>query len=102
MEILNAGHEIRKFGQLMVMRRKYRLCMKMQLNVLNHRPCQRQPVKGGCSTANFIENDEAFGGSRIQDDCCLRHLNHEGRPAPSQIVRSANPGENSVEDGKTH
>src|ERR1051325_8320196 len=102
MEILNAGHEIRKFRQLVVMRRKYCLCMKMQLYVLNHRPCQRQTVKGGGSTANFIENDQALRGSRIQDDCCLRHLHHEGRPAPSEIVRSANPGENSVEDGKTH
>src|SRR5689334_4872178 len=102
MEILNAGHEIRKFRQLVVMRRKYRLCMKMQLYVLNHRPCQRQPVKGGGSAADFVENDEAFGGSRIQDDCGLRHLNHEGRPASGEIVRGANSGKNSVEDRKAH
>ena len=102
MVILDAGQEIRKFCDLVVMGRKDSLCMKMRLDIFDDCPGQRQAVKRRRSTADLIQNDQALRRGGIQYDRGLRHLNHESGSAPREIIRGADARENSVNDGKPH
>ena len=84
------------------MRRKDRFRAQMRLNVFDDRPRQGEAIKRRGSTPDLIQDDQALGRSRIQDDCCLRHFHHESRAAPREIIRGADACEDSIDDRKPH
>ena len=67
------------------------------VQVLDRGPSDRETVEGGRSPAHFIEDDERPGTRLIEDGSRLHHLDHEGRPAPGQVVRGAHAAEQSVD-----
>ena len=53
------------------------------------RPGDGEAVIGGGAAANFVENDEAAGGSVVEDVGGLVHLDHEGGVAAGEFVAGA-------------
>ena len=68
--------------------------------MLDHRPGDRESVEGGGAAAHLVQNDQAPGRGRVQDDGRLGHLHHEGGPAPGQVVGGPDSGEDPVHDGQ--
>ncbi len=65
--------------------------------VFDHGPGQRETVVGRGAASDFIENDEAARGSRVEDHRGFGHLDHERRAAAREIVRSADAREDAVD-----
>src|SRR2546426_11830189 len=59
MVVLDAGEQICKFCNFVIMRREDGLCMNLRLNVFDYCPGQGQAVKRRRPTADLIQNDEA-------------------------------------------
>ena len=103
--LLDAHHKIAharelfgKLGQLVIVGGEQGLGATPGVNVLHHAPGQRETVVGGGAAADFVEHDEAAGGSGIQDDGRFGHLHHEGGAAARQVIGRADAGEDAVED----
>lgn len=62
------------------------------MQMFNDCPSYRQTVKSRRTAANFIKNDKRAFIRLIQNAGGFDHLNHKGRTAARQIVRSADTG----------
>ena len=68
------------------------------MQMFNDCPSYRQTVKSRRTAANFIKNDKRAFIRLIQNAGGFDHLNHKGRTAARQIVRSADTGKNLVDN----
>src|SRR5262249_61897186 len=68
MTVLDPGQQICQFREFVIMRCKNCLATDPGLNVLDNGPRDRQPVECGGAAADLIENDQASGCCRIQND----------------------------------
>ena len=73
----------------------------MLVNVLDHRPGDRDPVVGTRPASDLVEQHQAALRNIIQDAGRLEHLDHERRFALRNVVRSAHPREDLVHDPDT-
>ena len=67
------------------------------VQMLDHRPGQRQPVIGGRTAADLVQDHEAARAGEIEDAGGLDHLDHEGRPAAGEIVGRPDAREQPVD-----
>ena len=96
-EIADAAALLRELGQLVVVRREKRARPDLVVQKFRHAPCDRESVEGGCSAADFIQNDEAALSRVVYDVRCFVHFDHEGRLAARKIVVRTNPGKNAID-----
>ena len=67
------------------------------VQMLDHRPGQRQAVIGGGAAADLVQDHEAARPGQVQDAGGLDHLDHEGRAAAREVVGGADAGEQPVD-----
>jgi len=68
------------------------------MQLFDHRPGDRQPVKGRRAAADFVEDDQGARSRLIQDGGRFHHFDHEGRAAARQIVGRPDAAEQAVDD----
>ena len=68
------------------------------VQMLDHRPGDRQPVERRGAAPDLVENDERAPRRLIEDRGGLDHLDHEGRAAAGEIVGRADAREQPVDD----
>ena len=73
-------------------------CSEYRVQVLGHRPSDRDAVVGRRPPADLVEEDEAARGRRAQDRARLRHLHHERGLPPHEIVARADAREEPIDD----
>ena len=88
----------RQRRKLMIMRGEQRPAAVDVVQVLQHRPGDRQPVVGRRPPPDLVEDDQRPRPRLVQDRRRLHHLDHEGRPPPRQVVRRPHPAEELVDD----
>ena len=82
--------------QLVVVRGEHRLAADPVVQVLGHRPRDRDAVVGRRAAADLVEQHQAPRPRVVEDGARLAHLHHEGRLAARQVVARAHPGEEPV------
>ena len=66
------------------------------MEVFDRRPSDREPVECRCAATDLIKYDQRTIARLIKNRGCLDHLDHECRAAAGQIIGSADPRENPV------
>ncbi len=69
-------------------------------NILGHDPGDADPVVGARSAADLVQNDQGSIRGVVQNRGSLCHLDPEGALARTQVISSANAGEDPIEDRK--
>ena len=83
--------------QLVIVRREEDLRPRAALvEVLGHRPRDREAVEGGRAPPDLVEEDEAPRGGVPEDGRRLRHLHEERAVAARQVVLGADAREDAV------
>ena len=90
-EVLHRRALAREVLQLVVVRREQRAAADRVVEVLRHRPRDRDAVEGGGAAANLVEDDERSAGRVVEDGARLGHLDHEGRAARARGRRTRPP-----------
>ncbi len=67
---------------------------------LGHRPGDGEPVIGRGAAPDLVEDNEALRARLGEDGGGLDHLDHEGRAAAGEIVGSADPAEQAVDEAE--
>ena len=100
MEVHHPLLGVGEVGEFVVVRREEGLHPQFRApgDVFHDGPGERQPVVGGRSPADFVEEDQALPGGVVEDVGGLLHLRQEGGAAPGQVVGGADPGEDPVHD----
>ena len=82
----------------MVMRREDRLAPDVFVQVLAHRPRDREPVPRRRAASDLVQQHQAPRRRRVQDRTRLRHLHHERRLPAHEIVARTHTREHPVGD----
>ena len=85
-----------KGGQFVIVGGKKAPAFINFMEVFDHRPRNRQTVKGCRPTADFIQDHQGAVGCLIKDRGGFDHFNHEGRTTACQIVRRPHTGKQPV------
>ncbi len=85
-------------GQLVVMGGEQPPAAHPVVQMLDHRPGQRQPVEGGGAAADLVEDDETAFGGLMEDRRGLHHLDHECGAAAGEIVGRPDPRKEPVDE----
>ena len=83
-------------GEFVIVRGENGAAAGLFVQVLDSGPGDGKTVPGGRAAADFIEDDETFGGRLVQDRGGFDHLDHEGGAPAREIIRGADPGEDAV------
>ena len=97
-EILHAGELFLQLRQLVIMggEQRFRPQLSGVSHIFQHRPGNAHAVIGGGTPSDFIQHQQAIGGSVAQDIRHFGHLHHKGRLSRRQIVRGTDTGINPV------
>src|SRR5512142_2744034 len=68
----------------------------MVMNVFDHSPSDREPVVGGCTATDLIQDEERARGGVMQNVCGFDHLHHEGGLPRVDLILGANAGEDAI------
>src|SRR2546423_7859454 len=82
----------------MVVRSEDRLAADPLVQMLTHRPGDRDTVIRAGASTDLVEQDEAAARCGVQDGARLRHLHHERRLSAHQVVARADSREDAVTD----
>ena len=91
--IRNPGQLARQSRHLVIMGGKQRPTPVHVVQMLQRRPGNRQPVIGRRPPPDLIQDHQRPVIRLIEDRRRFHHLDHEGRPAPCQIIRRPDPAE---------
>ena len=91
------GQLLGQLHQLVVVGGEHRLAADPVVQVLAHRPGDRDAVVGGGAAADLVEQHQAARGGVVEDRAGLAHLHHEGRLAAGEVVARAHAGEEPVD-----
>ena len=80
----------------MVVGGEQRLGLQFFGTVLQHRPGDRHPIKGGGAPADLVQDQQAVPGGGAEDVGHLRHLHHKGGLSGGQVVAGADAGEDAI------
>ena len=97
-QIPHAVELLRQLRQLVIVRSKQSLRARSLVDVLDHRPRQRQPIVRRGAAADLVQHDEAARRRRIENHGRFRHLHHESGAAARQVIRGADAREDAVDD----
>ena len=91
-----------ELGELLVMRReeRARAALGVAVQVLDHRPGDREAIVGRGAAADLVEDKERARGGVVQDVRRLVHLDHEGRVAAGEVVTRADAREDAVDQSQ--
>ena len=100
-EILHAGIYAFQIVEFVIMGGEEGHCpLSVLVDVLHYCTGDGHPVVGGCSPADFIQEDQRTFREIVQDHRSLEHLDHEGGLSAGDIVRGSDPGEKLVEESE--
>ncbi len=85
-------------GQLVIVGGEERLSAQpgMVVDILDHRPGDRQPVVSARAAPDLVEQQQAATGGVVENVGSLDHLHHEGGLAAMNLVAGAQPGEDAI------
>ena len=86
--------------QLVIVRgkKRARTAVAVPVNVFGNGPRDRKSVVSRSAAPDFVENDETFRGSVVENICGFVHFDHERRVPAGKFVGCADAAENSVYD----
>ena len=84
-------------GQLVEVGGEQRAAAVDLVQVLDHRPGDREAIEGRGAAADLVQDHEALRRRLIEDRRGLDHLDHEGRAAARQIVRRPDAREQPID-----
>ncbi len=71
------------------------------VNILYHRPGDRDSVICARSTSNFIQNEQAAGSGIVENGGSLNHLNHKGGLTRMDFILGAHSSEDAINQTDT-
>ena len=93
----HAGQFGGECGELEIMGGEQRESADACREVARRRRSERKAVESAGAAADFIHQHQTARRRVVQDVGGLRHLDHEGRAAPGQIITRADAGEHPIE-----
>ena len=97
--VVHAAACFGKFGQFVIVRCKLGAAAaeRIVMEKFRHGPCDRKTVKGTCTAADLIENDQTFRRDMVQNICRFHHFHHKGTLPASEVVSCTDTGEDTVD-----
>src|SRR5271157_4394797 len=68
------------------------------MQVFEHCPSDRAPVRRACTPSNLVEDLKALIGHVVEDVCQFEHLDKECALAAREVIECPDPCKNPVED----
>ena len=87
----------RQVGQFKIMGGKQGVGFYLACEVFGHRPGECKTVVGAGSASDFIHQHQGVLAGAMQNIGGLRHLHHEGRAPPAQVITGADPCKDSIQ-----
>ena len=80
-EVADSGQNVGQLGQLVVVGCEKGLAPQpgVVVQVFDHRPGYGHAIVGAGPPAHFVQDDQGFGRSLVQDGGGFHHFNHESR-----------------------
>ena len=66
------------------------------VDVLDHRPGNREAVVGACAAADFVQYEQAAVGGVVQNVGCFHHFHHKGGLAAMNLVARTETREDAI------
>src|ERR1044072_2197554 len=100
--VLRTGQTLGQLCQLVIVGGEERLrrMLRRVVQMLRDGPGDGEAVEGRRAAPNLVEEDERTRSGVVEDGGRLSHLDHEGRAASGEVVRSSDACPDAVEDGQ--
>ena len=73
----------------------------LTVEMLDHGPCNAQPIISTCATTTLVEDYQALIRTIVKDVRGLVHLDHEGGVTACKLVTRPYSGENPIKQTKS-